>query len=265
MPVSLDQSDGIATLIVNRPDKLNAMDMGTYAEITDAFRAIEHDDAVRVGVITGAGDRAFSAGADLKAMHGAGEQRPGWAPWSADRWDLGATTTKPMIAAINGYALAGGLELALVCDIRIASENAQFGTPEVRWDLLHGYGAYRLPQVVGLSHAMEMLLTGAFIDAATALRIGLVSRVVSPAQLMPTAYEIARAVAANGPTAVRMTKELVQRGLELPLENYLRLVRMFYDRIDDSQDQREGLRAFAERREPAYEGSGKGQDPASPG
>jgi (E)-benzylidenesuccinyl-CoA hydratase len=263
VPVSLDRSDGIATIIVNRPEKLNAMDWETYAEITDAFRTIEHDDAVRIGVITGAGDRAFSAGADLKAMHGAEEQPPGWAPWSAHRWDFGATTSKPMIAAVNGYALAGGLELALVCDIRIASENAQFGTPEVRWDLLHGYGAYRLPQIVGLSHAMEMLLTGTFIDATTALKIGLVSRVVPPDQLMPTAYEIARTVAGNGPTAVRMTKELVQRGLELPLENYLRLLRMFYDRIDDSEDQREGLRAFAERREPSYDSSGQGQGPAS--
>lgn len=262
MPVSLDRSDGIATVVVNRPEKLNAMDWDAYAEITEVFRAIEDDDTVRVGVITGAGDRAFSAGADLKAMHGAQEQRRGWAPWSADRWDFGATTTKPMIAAVNGYALAGGLELALVCDIRIASENAQFGTPEVRWDLLHGYGAYRLPQIIGLSHAMEMLLTGTFIDAATALRIGLVSRVVPPGRLMPTAYEIARIIAGNGPTAVRMTKELVQRGLELSLENYLRLARMFYDRIDDSENQLEGLRAFAERREPSYDSPDRGQGAA---
>jgi enoyl-CoA hydratase/carnithine racemase len=248
-----EQSGGVATITLNRPDKLNAMDWATYAEITDAFGRIESDDDVRVGIITGAGDRAFSAGADLKTMHTAGAQPPPWRPWTADRWDFGATTTKPMIAAINGYALAGGLELALVCDIRIASDNAQFGTPEVKWDLLHGYGAYRLPQIVGLSNAMEMLLTGAFIDAAAALRIGLVSRVVAPDQLMPTAREIAATIVGNGPTAVRMTKELVQRGIELPLENYLRLLRMFYDRLDASEDQREGLQAFAERRKPAYD------------
>lgn len=254
MNVQFHRADGIATVVVDRPDKLNAMDWATYAEITEAFRTIEHDPEIRVGIVTGAGDRSFSAGADLKTMHGQADdqRRPEWRPWSPERWDFGATTTKPMIAAVNGYALAGGLELALVCDIRIASTTAQFGTPEVKWDLLHGYGAYRLPQIVGLSHAMEMLLTGLFIDAETALRIGLVSRVVSPADLMPTAVHIARTIADNGPTAVRMTKELVQRGLELPLENYLRLLRMFYDRIEDSEDQREGLAAFAQRRKPDY-------------
>jgi E-phenylitaconyl-CoA hydratase len=185
--VDFEAADGIATVTLNRPDKLNAMDWDTYAQITEAFRTIERDPGIRVGVVTGAGDRAFSAGADLKTMHGADERPADWKPWSPDRWDFGATTTKPMVAAVNGYALAGGLELALVCDIRIASDTAQFGTPEVKWDLLHGYGAYRLPQIVGLSNAMELLLTGTFIDAAAALRIGLVSRVVPPEQLMTTA------------------------------------------------------------------------------
>jgi E-phenylitaconyl-CoA hydratase len=252
--VTLESADGIATVTLHRPDKLNAMNWDTYAQLTEAFRTIEHDPDIRVGVVTGEGDRAFSAGADLKTMHGGTDDAAPaeWQPWSRDRWDFGATTSKPMVAAINGYALAGGLELALVCDIRIASDNAQFGTPEVKWDLLHGYGAYRLPQIVGLSHAMELLLTGTFIDAANALRIGLVSRVVPPDELLPTAYDVAGTIVANGPTAVRMTKELVQRGLELPLENYLRLLRMFYDRIDESEDQREGLQAFAERRKPTY-------------
>lgn len=253
MSVRLEHADGIATVTVNRPEKLNAMDWATYDQLTQAFRTIEENPEIRVGVVTGAGDRAFSAGADLKTMHGSDqEDRPDWRPWAPDRWDFGAGTSKPMVAAVNGYALAGGLELALVCDIRIASNNAQFGTPEVKWDLLHGYGAYRLPKIVGLSHAMHLLLTGEFIDADTALRIGLVSKVVPLDELMPTAYDIARAIAANGPMAVRMTKELVQRGLELPLENYLRLLRMFYDRIDESENQREGLQAFAERRKPAY-------------
>jgi E-phenylitaconyl-CoA hydratase len=250
--IEFTRADGVATITLNRPEKLNAMDWDTYREITEAFRAIERDPGVRVGVITGAGDRAFSAGADLKTMHGADDAPPAWRPWRPDRWDFGATTTKPMIAAVNGYALAGGLELALICDIRIASETSQFGTPEVKWDLLHGYGAYRLPQIIGLSNAMDLLLTGTFIDAQRALAIGLVSRVVPGEQLMPTAYGIAQTIASNGPTAVRMTKELVQRGLELPLENYLRLLRMFYDRIDESEDQREGLTAFAQRRKPAY-------------
>lgn len=252
MSVEFTQADGVATVRLNCPEKLNAMDWDTYREITEVFHAIEGDPAIRVGVITGAGDRAFSAGADLKTMHGADDAPTVWRPWSPDRWDFGATTTKPMIAAVNGYALAGGLELALICDIRIASDTAQFGTPEVKWNLLHGYGAYRLPQIIGLSNALELLLTGTFIDAERALAIGLVSRVVATDQLMTTAYEIAQKIASNAPTAVRMTKELVQRGLELPLENYLRLLRMFYDRIDESEDQREGLMAFAQRRKPAY-------------
>jgi len=253
--VEYEVRGGIATITLDRPDKLNAMDWGTYREISSAFEKIESDPSVRVGVITGSGGRAFSAGADLKSMHGTDDGSTDWAPWRADRWDFGATTTKPMIAAVNGYALAGGLELALACDIRIASENATFGAPEVKWDLLHGYGAYRLPQVVGLSQAMDMLLTGDFIDAATALRVGLVSRVVSPADLLPAAYGLANTVIRNGPTAVRMTKELVQRGLEMPMENYLRLYKSYYDRIDKSDDQREGLRAFAERRSPTYGGT----------
>jgi enoyl-CoA hydratase/carnithine racemase len=250
--IDFDVTGGVARLTLNRPDKLNAMDWGMYAEITDALIAIESDPLIRVGIITGSGDRAFSAGADLKLMHGPEDVSTEWAPWKAHRWDFGAGTTKPLIAAVNGYALAGGLELALLCDIRIASANATFGTPEVKWDLLHGYGAYRLPQVVGLSNALEMLLTGGFIGAQRALDIGLVSRVVPQEQLMTTATELANTIASNGPTAVRMTKELVQRGLEMPLENYLRLYHMFYERIEGSADQREGLRAFSEGRRPSY-------------
>src|SRR6202042_2078306 len=142
-----------------------------------------------------------------------GAADPGeWAPWRPDRWDFGAFPAKPMIAAINGYALAGGLELALICDIRIASPNAVFGTPEVKWNLLHGLGAYLLPRIVGLGHALELLLTGEFIDAATAERIGLISRVVPAEQLLAEAGRLASAIAANGPMAVRMTKELVRAG-----------------------------------------------------
>ncbi len=252
MTIRFDSDDGIAVLTLDRPEVLNAMDPSTYAEIGAAFDRIEHDPRIYVGIVTGAEDRAFSAGADLKTMHTEGHAPPEWAPWRPDRWDFGQTTSKPLIAAVNGYALAGGLELALVCDIRIAAEHARFGTPEVRWNLLHGYGAYRLPRVIGLSNAMELLLTGEPVDAETALRIGLVSRVVAAEALMPTAMAIAGKVCANGPTAIRMTKELVQRGFDNTLEGYLRLLRMYYDRLDQSADQREGLRAFTEKRDPTY-------------
>ena len=176
MAIIFESRDGIARITINRPDVLNALDPATYTEITEAFGQIDRDPDILVGIVTGAGEKAFTAGADLKIMHTGAADLGEWTAWRPDRWDFGATPSKPLIAAINGYALAGGLELALVCDIRIASPNAVFGTPEVKWNLLHGFGAYQLPRIISLSHAMEMLLTGEFIDAATAERIGLVSR-----------------------------------------------------------------------------------------
>ncbi|MGH3224884.1 MAG: enoyl-CoA hydratase/isomerase family protein, partial [Streptosporangiaceae bacterium] len=234
---------------------LNALDPETYTEITDAFRRIDEDPEIAVGIITGAGDRAFTAGADLKLMHTGAAPQQEWTAWRPDRWDLGATTSKPMVAAVNGYALAGGLELALACDIRIAADTAFFGTPEVKWNLLHGYGAYLLPRIISLSFAMEMLLTGEFIDAATALRIGLVSRVVPAPDLQEEAEQIARRIASNGPMAVRMTKELVRNGLSASPEQHFRLMREYYSQADTSAEQAEGLRAFAEKRDPNYQAS----------
>lgn len=258
MAIIFERKDGIATITLNRPEAMNAMDPATYDEIGSALVEMEDDDETRVGIITGAGDKAFTAGADLKLMH-TGEQAgqplgSDWRPWRPTRFDFGLTTSKPLIAAINGYALAGGLELALICDIRIASPNAQFGTPEVKWNLLHGYGAYRLPRIISLSYAMEMLLTGEFIDAEEATRIGLVSRVVPADQLMDEARRIAERIRDNGPMAVRMTKELVQRGLNGSLEDHFRLMREYYDRVETTLEQGEGLAAFRERREPDYRG-----------
>lgn len=256
MAILFECRDGVARITINRPDVLNALDPATYTEITEAFQEIEHDQGILAGIITGAGGKAFTAGADLKIMHtGAGD--PGqWTPWRQDRWDFGATTTKPLIAAINGYALAGGLELALVCDIRIASPNAVFGTPEVKWNLLHGFGAYQLPRIISLSHAMEMLLTGEFIDAATAERIGLVSRVVPADDLQAEADRIAGVIAGNGPMAVRMTKELVRNGLSASPAEHFRLMNEYYSRVDATADQSEGLTAFAEKRKPDYRHDG---------
>src|ERR1700690_4523001 len=263
MAIIFERLGPVATITLNRPEKMNALDPVTYEEITQAFADIERDRDILVAIITGAGDRAFTAGADLKLMHtgdgggdggdsgdsGTGEE---WAPWRPDRWDFGATTSKPLIAAINGYALAGGLELALVCDIRIASPNAVFGTPEGKWNLLHGFGAYQLPRIISLSHAMEMLLTGEFIDAATAERIGLVSRVVPAGELQAEADRIARVIAGNGPMAVRMTKELVRSGLSASPAEHFRLMPEYYSRVDATADQAEGLTAFAEKRTPRY-------------
>jgi E-phenylitaconyl-CoA hydratase len=252
MAIIFESSDGIARITINRPDMLNALDPATDTEITEAFSEIDRDPDIMVGIVTGAGERAFTAGADLKIMHTGAADLSDWAPWRPDRWDFGATPAKPLIAAINGYALAGGLELALVCDIRIAAPNAVFGTPEVKWNLLHGFGAYQLPRIISLSHAMEMLLTGEFIDAATAERIGLVSRVVPAGELQAEADRIARVIAGNGPMAVRMTKELVRNGLSASPPEHFRLMHEYYSRVDATADQAEGLTAFAEKRKPRY-------------
>src|SRR5207302_6101831 len=157
------------------------MDNEMYEAISSHLGQIDSDEDIWVGVITGTGDKAFTAGADLVGMHGTAEKAEvGWTSPRPKRFDLGLEVQKPLIAAVNGFCLAGGLELALVCDIRVASETAQFGTPEVKWNLLHGYGAQRLPEIVGYSNAMYLLLTGRFVDAREAHRIGLVQEVVPP-------------------------------------------------------------------------------------
>lgn len=240
-------ADRIATIRLNRPEKLNAMTDAMYAAIGDAVREAEGDPDVRCIIIGGSG-RAFTSGHDLGEFAGRSEWRP-WRPW---RFDNGMECAKPVIAAINGYCLAGGLELALFCDIRIADETAQFGCPEVRWGILHGYGALRLPGLIGGSDAMRLLLTGEFIDAAEALRIGLVSEVVAPDALEARARELAAAIAANGPAAIRMTKELAQRSRDASLADGLRIYQEYSRQAFASEDAREGLAAFAERREPRY-------------
>jgi E-phenylitaconyl-CoA hydratase len=254
MPILFERRDAVAQITLNRPEVLNAMDRETYREVTDALQEIEKDPEIRVGIITGAGDRAFSSGADIKEMHGPHDVHDVWQPWRPDRWDFGVNTSKPMIAAITGYALAGALELTLLCDIRIAAPHAEFGCPEVKWNLLHGFGALRLPKVVGLSAAMEMLLTGEFIDAERALQIGLISRIVPLEDLLPTAYRIAERICENGPLAVQVTKEIVLRGLDSSLEDGLRFYKAYDAMLNQSEDQREGTRAFAEKRKPRFIG-----------
>jgi E-phenylitaconyl-CoA hydratase len=186
-------------------------------------------------------------------MHGTAEgAEVGWSATRPTRFDLGLEVQKPLLAAVNGYCLAGGLELALVCDIRIASEKAKFGCPEVKWNLLHGFGAQLLPRIVGHSNAMYMLLTGEFIDAREALRIGLVNEVVPPSQLMDRTYELAGTICANGPMAVRMTKELALRSRDLSLPDGVRLYQALNRLVELSADLEEGTRAFAEKRKPEF-------------
>jgi enoyl-CoA hydratase/carnithine racemase len=234
---------------------MNALDRDVHIGLDEACRNFDNEPELCVAILTGAGDKAFSAGEDLKQVERGGPIGDFSANFtgrylapSVDR------TVKPVIAAINGYCLAGGLELALGCDIRISSERATFGCPEVRWNLLHGYGALRLPHMVPMSVAMEMMLTGDQIGAHEAYRIGLVSRVVPHDKLMKTAEEIALKICDNAPAAIRITKELVHRGLNVPVTEGLRLYAAYNRMMSTMEDSREGPRAFAEKRKPNFKG-----------
>lgn len=252
MPVRFEREGKVATLTLDRPEKLNAMDMDMYREISARLAEIDRDPEIWVGIVTGAGDRAFTAGADLVSVHDPGAESEAWHVPRPDRFDLGLEVQKPLIAAVNGFCLAGGLELALVCDIRLASETARFGTPEVKWNLLHGFGAQLLPGIVGLNNALNLLLTGRFIDANEAHRIGLVQEVVAPDRVLARAREVAEEICRNGPMAVRMTKELVLRSRDLSLADGVRYYQALSRTVDASEDLVEGTRAFQERRAPEF-------------
>jgi enoyl-CoA hydratase/carnithine racemase len=259
--VRYEASDGIATITLDRPEAMNAMTSGMYRDLTDCFRALDADDAIDVGIVTGSGEQAFSSGADLKEKAAAERPSGPWSSWRADRWDLGFEVCKPLIAAIDGYALAGGLELALFCDLRLATPRSRFGAPEVKWNVLHGRGALRLPAVVGLTNAMMLLLTAQDIDAEEALRIGLVNRIVEPADLLDEAGALARAIGSNARDAVRMTKELALRGVDVPLEQGLRLYHAYTAELEGTHEQLRRTRSF---RSGAAGGDGAGPTPVSP-
>lgn len=247
MTVQFDNASPVATITIDRPAKLNAMDRETYAALDAAFRAIDEDPQIAAAIVTGAGGRAFSAGADLGRMHAADAEPKGWGPWRTDGWSFGRTPATPLIAAIDGYALAGGLELALTCDIRIATPESTFGCPEVRWALLHGLGAVRLPAAVGLANAMSMLLTGDSIDAEEALRIGLISKIVPQDELLDEARRLAGRIAGNHAGAVQMTKELANRAAYAGQEEVLRLYRSYFAILEVAPDQPEAIGRFTGR------------------
>ncbi|OGL10772.1 MAG: hypothetical protein A3I14_06220 [Candidatus Rokubacteria bacterium RIFCSPLOWO2_02_FULL_73_56] len=250
-------ADGVATVTLDRPDVLNAMNEPMRRELTECFTRLAVDDAVRVVVLAGAGERAFSAGADIREF----VQPPVPVRFREERKrvDFRAVMDRcpqPMIAAIRGYALGGGLELALACDIRIAAEDAQLGLTEISLAIIPGGGGtQRLPRLVGRGKALEMILTGARIGAPEALRIGLVERVVPPGEVLAAAQELARALAARAPVALRYAKEAVVKGLELPLAEGLRLENDLATLLRTTEDRLEGARAFLEKREPRFTGT----------
>jgi enoyl-CoA hydratase/carnithine racemase len=247
----------LAYITINRPDRRNAIDPATSAELKTAFEEFKADDDAWVAILSGAGDQAFSAGADLiamaKSLAGGDDGVPLNTPFGGIT--RGYECWKPIVAAINGYCLAGGMELALACDVRVASEDAVFGLPEPRRAIIPGAGGtQRLPRAVPWAFAMELLLTGGRFDAATALSFGLVSRVVPKGDVMSAAEEIAGQILECGPLAVRAIKEAAVRGREMTLEDGLRLESQFAGKIFRTRDALEGPRAFSEKRSPVYKG-----------
>jgi E-phenylitaconyl-CoA hydratase len=256
MSLEVIRQGRVCVLTINRPAARNALTVDLRDAVAAAFAEFDADASMLVAVITGAGQEAFCAGSDLKQP----PQSPSPAPIAIfDRRDVSIVpeiaTAKPVIAAINGHALGGGLELALACDIRIASANAVLGMPEVRiGSMPGGGGTQRLPRLVGPGNALHMLLSGERISAERALSMGLVNKVVSPDRLRICVMELADRIAANAPLAVRAVKRAVKEGLEMPLPNGLAFERSLFTLIRDTADRAEGRRAFAEKRQPEFKG-----------
>jgi enoyl-CoA hydratase len=251
--------DRVATVTLDRPNVLNALNKAMLVELDVVFAALAEDDAVRVVLLRGAGGRAFAAGADITELAGgdadAGEQMSRRGQRVFRRIE---TLGKPVIACIDGFALGGGCELALACTLRLGSESARLGQPEIKLGILPGYGGtQRLPRLVGQSAALKMVLTGGIVDAAEALRIGLLDEVVpgdSESGLMARAWELAGVIAGMPPLAVAASIEAVQRGADLPFDEALALEAGIFGRLCRTEDKREGMAAFLEKRRPTWVG-----------
>ena len=254
--LSLQTSDRVATITVNRPDKLNALNARVIAELGEAIDQVVSDSAIGGIILTGAG-RAFVAGADISELekHGAVSAKL-LAKTGQEVFGRFEASPKPVIAAVNGFALGGGCELAMACHIRIASELAKFGQPEVKLGLIPGYGGtQRLPRLVGRGRAMQLLLTGEMIDAQEAYRIGLVNRVVPAAELLPAANEMMRTILANAPLAIASVVEVVHRGYDATLEDALTLEATAFGLLAATDDKRIGTRAFLEKASARFTGA----------
>lgn len=251
-----DKTEGVATITINRPEALNALNKDVIREILGALKDAETDEAVHVIVITGAGEKSFCAGADLSQMKG-------MTPLKArELSDMGYMLChaieflgKPVIAAINGYALGGGLEMAMACDLRVASDKARIGQTEVNVGLIPGWGGtQRLPRLVGKTVAKEMIYTGKMIDAQTALQIGLINKVFPADQFAAAAKEYTKELASKPPVAVKVSKALIDKGLESSLDAGLALEREGFGIIASTEDLQEGVNAFFEKRKPNFRG-----------
>jgi len=246
----------VATVTINRPKVLNALDAATLGELDLAARELQADTGVRVIVLTGAGEKAFVAGADIHELATlTPDSGKVYAELGQRVFDRLERLGKPVIAAVNGFALGGGCELAMACTVRLAADTAKFGQPEVKLGLTPGFaGTQRLPRLVGRGRAMELLLGGGIIDAAEALRIGLVNRVVPAAALQDEARALARAWAANAPVAMRYAMEAVNHGLDTSFSDGCFIEASLFGLSFATEDVREGTRAFVEKRKPEFTG-----------
>lgn len=249
-----ESKDSIGYVTINRPDKLNALNSSARQELLQVFEAIKHDAETHVVIITGAGEKSFVAGTDIGELTELNaESGRLFALGGQEVFDRIENLGKPVIAAVNGYALGGGCELALACHIRVASENAKFGQPEVNLGIIPGYGGtQRLARLIGKGRAMEMILTGDQIDAQEALRIGLVNKVVPLGELMKTAEAIAQKILSKGQVAVRLALKAVNITDETNLTDGLALEASLFGVCCGSEDFKEGTKAFLEKRKPAF-------------
>jgi enoyl-CoA hydratase len=251
-----EKSEGIATITLNRPEALNAFSKDVVEELLQALEDIKNDESVRVVVLTGAGEKAFSAGADIKAMAGMTALRARELSLMGEKLCLALENLeKPVIAALNGYALGGGLEVAMACDLRIASETAKMGQTEINIGLIPGWGGtQRLTRLIGKTKAKELVLTGKIIDAKTAEQLGIVNMVVPTAEFRGIVRQFALDLVARAPVAVKVAKALINKGEDIGLESALALEREGFGVVASTEDLQEGVKAFTEKRKPVFKG-----------
>lgn len=254
--LTYEKRDKIAIVTINRPNTLNSLNAETMEELDQVFTEVGRDEGVWAVILTGAGERAFVSGADIQQFVGlSAPASQHFARKGQDIFRRIEELGRPVIAAINGYALGGGCELAMACTIRIASEKARFGQPEVKLGLIPGYGGtWRLPHIVGKGKALELILTGEMIDAQEALRLNLVNRVVPPAQLMEAALEMANKILANSPLAVKLSIQAINHAMHTDLETGNHHEAALFGLCFASHDKEEGVNAFLDKRKPAFTG-----------
>ncbi len=251
--ILVEREEPIATVTINRPDKLNALNWALVTEMADRLEELDRDDAIGCVVLTGAGERAFAAGADIAEMSGATALQMATGPFEG--WDRIRRIKKPLIAAVGGYALGGGNELAMHADIIIASEKARFGQPEILIGIMPGAGGtQRLARTTGKFRAMELCLTGRNATAQEMYEMGIVNHIVPEGQHLEEAKNLAREIAGKAPVATRLIKEAVLAAFETPLETGLMYEKRLFALLFSTEDQREGMQAFLEKRKPDFKG-----------